>query len=85
MKYPPNKVKSTLCVLSHSVVSNSLVTSSTMPARILHPWDSSPGTNTGVDCFPSPGDLPDPEIETAYPVAPALAGEFFTNESHGKP
>ena len=30
MKYPPNKVKSTLCELSHSVVSNSLVTSSTI-------------------------------------------------------
>ena len=25
--------------------------------------------------FPSPGDLPDPEME---PVSPALAGRFFT-------
>ena len=28
--------------------------------------------------FPSPGDLPDPGIET---VSPALAGRFFTTES----
>ena len=29
--------------------------------------------------FPSPGDLPDPEIE---PVSPALAGGFFTREAY---
>ena len=32
--------------------------------------------------FPSPGDLPDPEIE---PKSPALAGGFFTTESPRKP
>jgi len=32
--------------------------------------------------FPSPGDLPDPEIE---PRSLALAGVFFTNEPPGKP
>ena len=32
--------------------------------------------------FPSPGDLPDPEIE---PVSPALAGVFFATEPPGKP
>ena len=32
--------------------------------------------------FPSPGDLPDPEIE---PTAPALAGGFFTTEPPEKP
>ena len=31
--------------------------------------------------FPSPGDLPDPQIE---PVSPALAGRFFTTEPPGK-
>ena len=31
--------------------------------------------------FPSPGDLPDPEIE---PTPPALAGGFFTTEPSGK-
>ena len=32
--------------------------------------------------FPSPGDLPDPEIEAP---SPALAGRFFTTEPPGKP
>ena len=31
--------------------------------------------------FPSPGDLPDPVVEPAYPV---LAGGFFTVEPPGK-
>ena len=30
--------------------------------------------------FPSPGDLPDPEVE---PASPALAGGFFTTELPG--
>ena len=32
--------------------------------------------------FPSPGDLPDPGIESELP---ALADGFFTTESPGKP
>jgi len=32
--------------------------------------------------FPSPGGLPDPEIESK---SPALAGRFFTTEPPGKP
>ena len=32
--------------------------------------------------FPSPGNLPDPEIE---PISPALAARFFTTEPPGKP
>ena len=32
--------------------------------------------------FPSPGDLPNPEIE---PTSPALAGGFFTTGPPGKP
>ena len=32
--------------------------------------------------FPSPRDLPNPEIE---PASPTLAGGFFTTESPGKP
>ena len=34
--------------------------------------------------FHPPGDLPDTGIEPASPVAPALAGEFFTSVSFGK-
>ena len=35
--------------------------------------------------FSSPGDLPDPGIETACLMSPALAGGFFTTEPPGKP
>ena len=34
--------------------------------------------------FPSPGDLPDPGMELVSPVAPALAGRFFTTEPPGR-
>ena len=34
--------------------------------------------------FPSPGYLPNPGIEPASPVSPALAGRFFTTEPPGK-
>ena len=37
-----------MCVLSHSVVSNSVIPW-TVAHRLLCPWDS-PGKNTGVDC-----------------------------------
>ena len=35
--------------------------------------------------FPSSDDLPDSGIEPTSPVAPALAGGFFTTELPGKP
>ena len=35
--------------------------------------------------FPSAGDLPDPGIEPASYVSPALSGGFFTTASPGKP
>ena len=35
--------------------------------------------------FPSPGDLPDPGIEPASPIAPALADGFFITKPPGKP
>ena len=35
--------------------------------------------------FPSPGDLPDPGIETTFPVSPALSSRFFMTEPPGKP
>ena len=34
--------------------------------------------------FPTPGHLPNPEIEPASSVSPALAGRFFTTEPPGK-
>ena len=35
--------------------------------------------------FPSPGNFPNPGIKPASPVAPALAGTFFTTVPLGKP
>ena len=35
--------------------------------------------------FPTPGDLPNPEIKPMSPVFPALADRFFTTEPLGKP
>jgi len=34
--------------------------------------------------FPSPGDLPDPGIESVTLASPALEGGFFTSEPPGK-
>ncbi|ELR57767.1 hypothetical protein M91_04040, partial [Bos mutus] len=31
--------------------------------------------------FPTPGDLPNPEIEPASLKSPTLAGRFFTNSA----
>ena len=48
------------------------------PTRLLGPWVS-PGKNTGVLLFPSPGDLPDPGIEPGSPTLQAddLPTELF--------
>ena len=35
--------------------------------------------------FPTPGDLPDPGIETMSAASPAVAREFFATASPGKP
>ena len=66
--------KELLCVcVSCSVMSDSLQPLGQYPARLLCPWNSS-GKNIGLP-FPSPEDLPDPEIKPMFPV---LAGRFFT-------
>ena len=51
------------------------------PARLLCLWNS-PGQNTGVgSCFPSPGDLPNPEIE---PSSPTFQVDSLLSEPPGK-
>ena len=73
-----------MCVLSHSVVFDFAT-----PWTIAHQaplfmelsrqeyWNGLP--------FPTPGDLPDPGMESASLVCPALAGGFFTAVPPGKP
>ena len=54
------------------------------PWTALCLWDF-PGKNgnwSGLP-FPSPGDLPDPGIEPASLMSPAVAGGFFTTSATG--
>ena len=51
--------------------------------RLLCPLDFW-GKNTEFP-FPPPRDLPNPGVEPASLVSPALAGRFFTTEPLGKP
>ena len=72
------------CVLSPSVVSNSLRPPGLKPTRLLCPWDL-PSKNTGVGChFLLQGIFPI-HLPDVPPPSPALAGGFFTPESPGKP
>ena len=72
-----------VCKLSCSVVSNSL-----RPKGLAHQAPLSMELSrqeywSGLP-FPTPGAIPDPEIEPLSPVSPVLAGEFFTTEPPGK-
>ena len=62
---------------SYSIVSDSL-----QPHGLCSPWNS-PGQNTGVGSVsPSPGDLPNPGIESR---SPALQADSLPAEPPGKP
>ena len=74
-----------VCVLSHSVMSNSLQPHGLQPARLLCLWGFSRQEYWSGLLFPAPGDLPDPGIKPMSLVSPALAGRFFTTEPPGKP
>ena len=43
----------------------------------------SPGRNTGVGTFPSPGDLPDPGIKPISSGSPALQADSLPSEQPG--
>ena len=73
-----------VCVLSHSVVSDSTTAWTIdhqsplfMELSRQEYWNGLP--------FPTPGDLPDPSMESTSLVSPALAGGFFTALPPGKP
>ena len=65
-----------MCVLRHSVVSDSL-----QPTRLLWPCDFSGQESWSVLPLPPPGDLPDPGVEPESAAAPALAGGVFITEA----
>ena len=79
-------VKAHVCVLSHSVVSDSLRPSGLKPtAKLFCPWNS-PGKNTGVGChFLLQGHLLHPRIETTSSVSPALQADSLPAEPSREP
>ena len=63
---------STECVLSCSIMSNSLWPHGLYPTRLLFPWGFCKQEYwSGLPC-PPPGDLPNPRIECESPAFPAL-------------
>ena len=71
-----------LCVLSHSVVSNSLQSHGLQPTRLLCPWGFSRQEYWGELSCPPPADLPNPGI---HPRSPALHTDSLPSELPGKP
>ena len=72
-------------VHAHSIMSDYLWPHGLCPVRLLCPWDFLRQEYWSGLPFPTPGDLPDPEIESASLASPALAGGFFTTAPPGKP
>ena len=73
-----------VCVLSHSVMSDSLRPRGLQPTRLLCPWELSRQESwSGLPC-PTRGDLLDPGIELTSLMSLALAGGFFVNVSSPK-
>ena len=81
-RFPFLFLKCTVVLFGHKVMCDSFATPWTA-ARQAPLSMGFPGQEdwSGLP-FASPGDLPDPRIQ---PTSPALAGEFFTTESPGKP
>ena len=70
------------CVLSCSVLADSLWPHELWLARLFCLWNFSRQEYWRIPPFPPPRDLPDPGIK---PASPGLAGRFFTTEQPGKP
>ena len=69
-------------VLSHSVMPNSLRPHGLHPTRLLCPWGFSREECWSGLPFPSPGDLPNPEVE---PRSPVLEANSLPSDPPGKP
>ena len=55
-----------------------------LPTRLLWPWDSL-GKNTRGVAIPSPGDLPNPGLESMSPAVPALQADSLLLSHQGSP
>ena len=74
--------KPCMCMLSHSVTSNSLWPHGLQPTRLLCPWGFSRQEYwSGLPCSPQ-GDLPNPWIK---PRSPTLQADSLLSEPLGKP
>ena len=74
----PITAKSNSCMLSHAGVSHSFVTLCTVAHQALLSTELSRQEYWNGLPFPPPRDLPNPGMEPASLVSPALAGGFFT-------
>ena len=73
---------SLMCVLSHSVVSDSLWPHRLQPSRLLCPWGFPRQEYWSGFSYPPPKDLPNPGIK---PRSPALQVDSLPTEPPGKP
>ena len=73
-----------MCVLSHSVVSDSLQPLWTVAHQAPMSVEFFRQEYWSGLLFPTPGDLLDPGIKPASLVSPALAGGFFTTSATWK-
>ena len=71
-----------ICMLSRSVMSDSLQSHGLQPARLLCPWGCSRQESWSELPCPPPGDLPNPGIE---PRSPTLQADPLQSEPPGKP
>ena len=69
-----------MCVLSHSVMSDTMALWTVAHQAPLSTGFSRQEYWSGLLC-PSPGDLPNPGIEPISLTSPALAGGFFTTSA----
>ena len=79
------RIHTYMCVLSHSLMSDSLQLHELQPARLLCPWNS-PGKNTAVGChFLFQGIFPIQGSNPCLLFLQHLVGGFFTTRPPGKP
>ena len=73
-----------VCVLSHSVISDSFAALWTVACQVPLSMGFSRKDYWSGLSFPPPRDLPNPGIELMPQWSPALPGGFFTTESPGE-
>ena len=74
-----------VCVLSPSVVYDSLRSHGVWPTRFLCPWDCFREEYWSGLSFPPLEDLSNPGIKPVSPVSPALQADSLPTELPGKP